>query len=311
MSETSPKWTPIIVDRRSCISISPKVKAQANITSQTVLFMRVLGEILVFVPLPQFVKRDVANGDDRQKDAALALTLNEEWKDTPLMVDPPLFGSDTTQNKTSVPQERAEVVSAVPSHMSHVNKKGFIQIPDEVKDALGLSIGDNIIVDVRMTEEDEPIIVLKPILDKKKFEAFLQQKQKENGQMVIHTQQKKQMEIRLAQLQGEIEAAEQHLLNVKKTVKQQPPEGTPSRPLSFEQHVEKQQHDRFISKVAEKHPGEQVPTKNTTPYFIHQPQEQPMGVEPERDVRKEIPLAPGHQWTTSPFGLVQVPIMDD
>ena len=305
------KWTPTLVDRRSCICISSEVKKQTGIDSQTVLFMRVLGEVLVFVPFPLLAKREVTNGDDGQKDAALALILNEAWKGTPLMVDPPLFGSDTNQNKTSAPHEHAEVVSAIQRHMSHVNKKGFIQIPDEIKTALGLSVGDNVIVDVRVTEEDEPIIVLKPIIDKKKFDLFLQQKQNENGQLVIQTQQKKQMELRLKQLQDEIEVAEQHLLKVKTTTTQQPPKGTPQHPLSFEQQVDKQQHDRFVGSVVEKHGGEQERIKNVPVHLINQFEKQQEVAEPERDVRKEIPLAPGHQWTSSPFGLVQVPIMDD
>jgi len=270
------KWTPVTVDRRSCILIPPEIKKQIGVDAGTILFLRALGDNLVFVPLKHFIHKQVAEGNDHQKDAALALMINDEWKGTALVVDPPLFGINAKTNNKTTPHVDIDVIGSIPAHISVINKKGFIPIPDEIKNALKLTVGDNIMVDVRITAENEPLIALKPVIDKKSLGLFLEQKQRAHEKSMIQTQEKVVLEDKLKKLKSQIEAAEQHLLQIKKTINQQPHEV--QRKLTLAEHVTKKQEAAFVMEIESRH---------------------------------EQTLAPGHRWENSPFGKIQVPIVDD
>jgi bifunctional DNA-binding transcriptional regulator/antitoxin component of YhaV-PrlF toxin-antitoxin module len=311
------------------------VRKEVDIDVGSVLFMRTLGNAVVFLPLDFLRDKQILDSTDNQKDNMLALIANAAWRGRGVTAfDPPLVPITTppVDPLENIPVDESATLQAVPAHITQVNKKGFIPIPQEIKDLLRLKMGDDVAVEVRKDERNEPLIVLRPVVDKKSLQTFLDRKRQSYEQQENQNAAMAQYKRNITLLREELKQVEDELIKNRQALKEAGVVDTRQRyirggvealpPIDDERKMligpltttEPQTLMLFHHWVETRWGKVQVPAAHPplpAAYLPEKGQKNITQKEPfvKEDI-KEMPLAAGHKWVSSPFGRIQVPIAD-
>lgn len=154
------KWINLTVDRRGSLFIPMDIKRLSGVEAGKILCMRLVGDVMLLVPFERFVQANLQPGTgkmDPQCDAVAAVALNESWNNPKLAVSPPVIALETAS-----PVSGTKTVRHLRQSVE-VNRKGFIPTPIEIKEALGLEIGDKVMIEVQVKDDNRPVIVIEPM----------------------------------------------------------------------------------------------------------------------------------------------------
>lgn len=286
------------MDRRGSLFIPMEVKRLAGYQTGTIFYIRVLGDIVVMVPMSRFAEKNLLAATDFQKDAGMAVALNEalEGKQT---VSTPLF--DTTPSPaTAAPLGATRLVENI-RLMVEVNKKGFIPTPEEIKEALNLHIGDKVLIELRVNQENRPVIVIEPLVSGVvSMHEYLEQKKQQHLKEIYLEQKVAALQRQKTELTAEVEALTERRDALAREIAAQRNPQQPKGPVALENLTvrKKMTQEEIHAALSPKPPEEKTVASSQSTQSSSEPP-------------KDITLEPGHIWKfQEPFGWIQVPKME-
>lgn len=161
-----PRWNLVTLDKRGSINLPALFKNSYGVGPNSNFLMRPLGDCFLCIPPSRL---PLAAETERDLDFAAVEYSNRFWSASPKengpILSPPLFPGDAVSNPlaASLPASRHGAAAADLRRVVAVNKKGFVPIPDALKDALGLEPETNVMIELMEHETNGRILVLTPM----------------------------------------------------------------------------------------------------------------------------------------------------
>lgn len=161
-----PRWNLVTLDKRGSINLPALFKNSYGVGPNSNFLMRPLGDCFLCIPPGRL---PLAAESERELDFAAVEYSNQFWSVSPKEVGPvlapPLFPGDAVSNPlaASLPTSRRGAAVQDLRRVVAVNKKGFIPIPDALKEALGLEPEANVMIELMEHETQGRILVLTPM----------------------------------------------------------------------------------------------------------------------------------------------------
>lgn len=317
------KWTPLVLDRRGSIFLPMDYKRISGVQPGSIFLMRQLGDILILAPSDFFMAKQAMYGTDQQKDGVVAIGLNEAWNNPQHAVAPPLFPQAEPVGLTAPYPPVGEGTAVEPlRHLVEVNGKGFVPIPDSLKQAMGgLARGGKVLLEVRIGADSRPLITLDPLeAGSGKITAYLEEKKKEHLRDEYLAARRVELKNDRDKLKEEVEALTKKRDSLVREIQSmRAPTGTPNG--KGLQPMAPVNETAVKAALSQPPPPAPVQVNKMTQAEIHAalspkpPEEKTVAssqsTQSSSEPPKDITLEPGHIWKfQEPFGWIQVPKME-
>lgn len=189
----------MFIDRRGSVFIPMEVKRHLNLKATDALLVRVLGPTLLILPASYCLSWPA---DDAGRDARLRALLEDCWKGMVPgagQVAPPGYVPVPKVPKEQIPE--AEDTAALNlERQVYVNKKGFIQIPDEFKQLLGMRNGDPYLLEIRQ-RSGKPVLMISPVDHTVSMANYLERRRQQHMRDARQQEQRAALAAEVAQLE--------------------------------------------------------------------------------------------------------------
>lgn len=195
-------WLSLFIDRRGSLFIPMDIKRHLGVEAVEALAVRVLGSALILVPAARTLTWPL---EDAGRDQQLAALLNEAWEGKVPTLTPSPFQAPFRE-----PLVRYEIPEVGPTQtldleqMVYVNKKGFIQIPEEFKKLLGMRIGDPFMVQLKQ-QQGKPVLIILPVDHTVSISGYLHKKQQQHVREAALAERRALLAAEVAQLEARVQ----------------------------------------------------------------------------------------------------------
>ncbi len=151
MQQISP-WTPTRISSHYLLGLGPEIRRRWQLAAGATVYLRDLGPVALLVPLTALPPGNVSWDE---MDAAALRLINT----SPIPLSSAPLPAAATAVRAAAPQG-----TPMGEALAYVNKKGFLSIPDDMKELLGLTVDASFICEVRRNPANGAMcLVISPV----------------------------------------------------------------------------------------------------------------------------------------------------